>query len=80
MEKIAFEVDEQVAKAWKLASVQRRNEIKNKIKAIITLEFFDNDKDAFFKYLAQRPSSTAKLTLTQKILDEIFKDELQNRR
>jgi hypothetical protein len=78
MGKIAFEIDDQVARAWKVASVERRKEIKNKIKIILTEEFFDNDTQAFIKYLAQRPTTTAKRTLTEIVLDEIFKDQFSD--
>ena len=79
MDKIAFELDERVAKAWKESTVEKRKDIKNKIKTILTEEFFDNDKQAFIRYLAQRPDSTAKRTLTQEVLDEILKDEFSSR-
>ena len=79
MEISAFEVDGQLAKAWKESSVEKRKDIKNKITIILTQEFFDNDRQAFIKYLTQRPNSTAKRTLTQEVLDEILEDEFQNR-
>lgn len=79
MREIAFEVDGRLAKAWKESSVEKREDIKNKIKTVLTKEFFDNDRQAFIKYLIQRPNSTAKRTPTQEVLDEILKDEFQNR-
>ncbi|HEY8780417.1 MAG TPA: hypothetical protein VIM16_02280 [Mucilaginibacter sp.] len=75
MEKIALEVDDRVAKAWKEAPAEKRRDIANKINIRITKELFDYDKEAFMHYLEQLRSKMTERGLTQEILDDILKDE-----
>ena len=75
MEKIALEVDDRVAKAWKEAPAEKRRDITNKINIRITRELFDYDKEAFILYLEQLRNNMADRGLTQEILDDILKDE-----
>ena len=75
MEKIALEVDDRVAKAWKEAPAEKRKDIENKINIRITRELFDYDKEAFMQYLGQLHNNMAERGLTQEILDDILKDE-----
>ena len=75
MEKIALEVDDRVAKAWKEAPAEKRRDIENKINIRITRELFDYDKEAFMQYLDQLHNNMAERGLTQEILDDILKDE-----
>jgi len=75
MEKIALEVDDRVAKAWKEAPAEKRRDIENKINIRITKELFDYDKEAFLQYLDQLHNNMAERGLTQEILDDILKDE-----
>ena len=75
MERIALEVDDRVAKAWKEAPVEKRRDIANKMNIRITKELFDYDKESFMQYLEQLRSNMAERGLTQEILDDILKDE-----
>ena len=75
MEKIALEVDDRVAKAWKEAPAEKRRDIANKLNIRITKELFDYDKEAFMHYLEQLRSKMTERGLTQEILDDILKDE-----
>lgn len=75
MEKIALEVDDRVAKAWKEAPADKRKAIANKMNIRITRELFDYDKETFMQYLEQLRNNMAERGLTQEILDDILKDE-----
>ena len=75
MEKIALEVDDRVAKAWKEAPAEKRRDIANKMNIRITRELFDYDKEAFMQYLDQLRNNMAERGLTQEILEDILKDE-----
>lgn len=75
MERIALEVDDRVAKAWKEAPAEKRRDIANKMNIRITRELFDYDKQAFTQYLDQLRNNMAERGLTQEILDDILKDE-----
>ena len=72
MEKIALEVDDRVAKAWKEAPADKRKAIANKMNIRITRELFDYDKQGFIQYLGQLRSNMAERGLTQEILDDIL--------
>ncbi len=75
MERIVLEVDEQIAKAWRLASSQKRKEISNKINVRLGRELFEYSMDDFHKYLMQLRETMAAKGLTQEKLDEILNDE-----
>ncbi|HZY35476.1 MAG TPA: hypothetical protein VFE53_02440 [Mucilaginibacter sp.] len=75
MEKIALEVEDRVAKAWKEAPAEKRRDIANKINIRTTRELFDYDKVAFMQYLEQLCNNISERGLTQEILDDILKDE-----
>jgi hypothetical protein len=75
MEKIALEVDDLVAKAWKEAPAEKRRDIANKMNIRITRELFEYDKEGFMQYLEQLRNNMAERGLTQEILDDILKDE-----
>jgi len=75
MEKIALEVDDRVAKAWREAPAEKRKDITNKINIKISKELFDYDKESFMQYLEQLRNNMAERGLTQEILDDILKDE-----
>jgi hypothetical protein len=75
MERIALEVDDRVAKAWKEAPAEKKRDITNKMNIRITRELFDYDKQGFIEYLDQLRNNMAERGLTQEILDDILKDE-----
>jgi predicted helicase len=72
MEKIALEVDDRVAKAWKEAPAEKRRDIATKMNIRITRELFDYDKQGFEQYLEQLRNNMAERGLTQEILDDIL--------
>jgi len=73
MERIALEVDDRVAKAWKEASVEKKSDIANKIIVRIAREFFNDDKEAFMQYLEQLRNDMAEQGLKQELLDDILR-------
>ena len=75
MEKIALEVDDRVAKAWKKAPAEKRRDIASKMNIRMARELFDYDKQGFLQYLEQLRKNMNKRGLTQEILDDILKDE-----
>jgi hypothetical protein len=75
MERIVLEVDEQIAKAWRQASSQKRKEISNKINVRLGRELFEYSKDDFLLYLDQLRGKMVERGLTQEKLDEILNEE-----
>ena len=73
MGKMAFEVDDSVAKAWKGASAEKRKDITNKIITRIAREFFDDDKEAVMLYFEQLRTNMAARGIRQELLDDILK-------
>ena len=75
MERIVLEVDEQIAKAWRQASSQKRKDINNKINVRLGRELLEYSKDDFLLYLNQLRDKMAVRGLTQEKLDEILNED-----
>jgi hypothetical protein len=71
-----FVVDPDIIKAWKAASPAKRKAVENKLKMILTHEFFDDDKDAFIQYLLDLHARTTHPGVGQEMFDNILLDEL----
>ncbi len=75
MEKIVLEVDDEVAKAWRSASVKLKKEIGEVMnKQIATIIDQKEEKD-IIQFLSELRQEMAEKGLTQEILDDILKDE-----
>jgi hypothetical protein len=75
MERIVLEVDEQIAKAWRQASSQKRKDISNKINVRLGRELLEYSKEDFLLYLNRLRETMAERGLTQEKLDEILNEE-----
>lgn len=75
MERIVFEVDERIAKAWREASYDKKKDIADKIRVGIGKELFEYDPAGLKVYLDQLRNTMAGRGLTQEILDDILDDE-----
>ena len=75
MERIVLEVDDRTAKAWKLASSQKRKTLSAKLGAVIN-ETLTKDADIdFVSYLNELRDKIETRGLTQEALNDIVKDE-----
>jgi hypothetical protein len=75
MERIVLEVDDRTAKAWKLASSQKRKTLSAKLDAAIN-ETLTKDADIdFVSYLNELRDKMEMRGLTQEALNDILKDE-----
>ncbi|HEY0246590.1 MAG TPA: hypothetical protein VGC01_13565 [Mucilaginibacter sp.] len=75
MERIVLEVDDQVAKAWRTASIKLKQEIGGLMnKQIATIIDQKEEKD-IIPFLNELRQEMATKGLTQEILDDILKDE-----
>ncbi|MDP9081275.1 MAG: hypothetical protein M3O71_28010 [Bacteroidota bacterium] len=75
MERIVLEVDDNVARAWRTASVKLKQEIGNIMnKQIATIIDKKEEKD-IIPFLNELRSEMAEKGLTQDILDDILKNE-----
>lgn len=75
MERIVLEVDDDVAKAWRMASGKLKQEIGEIMnKQIATIIDKKEEKD-IIQFLNELRKEMAEKGLTQEILDDILKDE-----
>lgn len=74
MERIVIEVDEAIAKKWRLSSQERRNKISQQINLTIARELTESKED-FLQYLNELRSKMKERGLTEEILQEILNDE-----
>lgn len=75
MERIVLEVDDRTAKAWKLASSQKRKTLSAKLDTAIS-ETLSKDTDInFVSYLNEIRDKMETRGLTQEALNDILKDE-----
>lgn len=75
MERIVLEVDDQVAKAWRTASVKLKQEIGNLVNTQIATIINRKEENDIIHFLAELREEMASKGLTQEILDDILKDE-----
>lgn len=74
MERIVIEVDEDIAKRWRLSSQKRKNKVSQQVNIILAKELA-NSKEEFLQYLDELRSTMKERGLTEEILEEILKDE-----
>jgi len=74
MERIVIEVDEAVAKKWRLSSQKRRNRISQRINLTMARELTESKED-FIQYLNEIRSKMKERGLTEELLQEILNDE-----
>lgn len=75
MERIVIEVDEAIAKKWRLASSEFKKEVSEQISESIRKILDDNRKKHFLEYLDELGKKMKERGLTQEILDDILKDD-----
>lgn len=74
MERIVIEVDDEVAKKWRISSQKRKNRVSQQVNIILAKELTDS-KEEFLQYLDELRSTMKERGLTEEILEEILKDE-----
>jgi len=75
MEKIVLEVDDNVAKAWRTASVKLKQEIGGVMNQQIAAIINKKEETDIIQFLNELRQEMAEKGLTQEILDDILKDE-----
>jgi phosphotransacetylase len=74
MERIVIEVNDAIAKKWRLSSQKRRNTVLQKVNITLAKELADSKED-FLEYLKELRSKMKERGLTEEILQEILNDE-----
>jgi hypothetical protein len=75
MERIVLEVDDQVAKAWRMASVKLKQEIGGIMNKQIASIIDQKEEKDIIQFLNELRQEMAEKGLTQEILDDILKDK-----
>ena len=75
MERIVLEVDDNVARAWRTASVKLKQEIGNIMNKQIATIIDKKEETDIIQFLNELRQEMAEKGLTQEILDDILKDE-----
>lgn len=76
MERIVIEVDEAIAKKWRLSSQERRNRISQQINLTMARELSESKED-FIQYLSEVRSKMKERGLTEELLQEIISKKEQ---
>ena len=74
MERIVIEVDEAVARKWRLASQQIKTRVARRINAELAAELTESKKD-FIQFLDETGTVMQSRGLTETILDDILRDD-----
>lgn len=75
MERILLEVDDSVAKRWRLSSQKMKAEMSEKISSSLGNILKAKSDEDFLTYLDELGAKMEQRGMTQEILDEILKDE-----
>jgi argininosuccinate lyase len=75
MERIVLEVNDNVAKAWRTASVKLKQEISGVMNIQLETIISQKEEKDIIQFLAELRQEMADKGLTQEIVDEILKDE-----
>jgi hypothetical protein len=75
MERIVLEVDDNVAKAWRTASIKLKQEIGGLVNKQIATIIDKKEETDILQFLSELRQEMAEKGLTQEILDDILKDE-----
>ena len=75
MERIVLEVDDNVAEAWRTASVKLKQEIGGVMNQQIAAIIDKKEETDIIQFLNELRREMAEKGLTQEILDDILKDE-----
>lgn len=75
MERIVIEVSANVARAWRIASDNKRKMLGNEVSVRIGKELLKGTKDEYIKYLEELQQTMKERGLTQEILDEILNED-----
>jgi hypothetical protein len=75
MERIVIEVDESIAKKWRLSSQQRKDEIARQINNQLAEELLAESKKEFMQFLDEISATAQERGLTEEILKDILKDD-----
>lgn len=75
MERIVLEVNSELAKAWRNASLQLREELEKDIEMRIAKKIRENEKTVFFQLLDKVQKKSAQRGLTQETLEKLLNEE-----
>lgn len=75
MERIVIDVDDTVAKKWRLSSQKTREEISQKIQIRLAKELMADSKEDFMNFLDEVGMTMKQRGLTEDILQEILESD-----
>lgn len=75
MERIVLEVDDRVAKAWRIASNRLKSDIGRVVNKQLAVIMDHKEEKDIIVFLDELRQEMAEKGLTQEILDDILKDE-----
>ncbi|HEX5154028.1 MAG TPA: hypothetical protein VFW07_21425 [Parafilimonas sp.] len=74
MERIVIQVDDDIAKKWRISSEKLKNRISQEINVKLAKELADS-KEEFLQYLDELRNTMKERGLTEEALQEILNDE-----
>lgn len=74
MERIVINVDDDIARRWRLSSQKRKNRISQEINVKLAKELYDS-REEFLQFLDEIGKTMKERGLTEEALQEILKDE-----
>lgn len=75
MERIVINVDNDIAKKWRLSSQKSKEEISRKIQIRLAKELMGNSKEEFKRFLDEVGSTMKQRGLTEEDLQEILEED-----
>ena len=75
MERIVIEVTDEIAKRWRLASQQRRNEIAQRMNIKLAKELMVNPKEELKQFLDEVSATMKERGLSEEALQDILSED-----
>jgi len=75
MDRIVLEVDSKIARAWRRAPSQLREELERNIEILLSEKIREAEKDDFKKILNEARTTAAANGLTQEILEKLLNED-----
>jgi hypothetical protein len=75
MERIVLEVDDNVAKNWRLSSEKKRRQVNKTLNKFLELAFTKKRGDDFIQFVKEIQDKAAERGLTEDILNEILNEK-----
>jgi hypothetical protein len=75
MERIALQVPDNIAKAWRAYPAEKREQLEKEVEARIASGIRDDQKEEFFDLLQRVGDKAAKKGLTQELLDKLLREK-----